>query len=91
MFPRIVKLLGIHSNELGIALALIGKGPWWCLVPPRMQEPEGHLVHVLHPRGHTPFLVAEGTAVALFTENLLFARSWGESGGPHRGSLCPHG
>ena len=29
--------------------------------------------------------------VGLFTENLLFARSWGESGGPHRGSLCPHG
>ena len=50
MYPGIVKLLGIHSNELGIAPALIGKGPWWCLVPPRMQEPEGHLVHVLHPR-----------------------------------------
>ena len=49
MYPSVVKLLGIHSNELGIALALIGKGPWWCLVPPRVHGQEGYLVQVLLP------------------------------------------
>ena len=63
-------------------------------LPLHVQQPlhvVGVGLHVPHPRGHTALLVAEGTAGELFTENLLCARHWGESGGSHRGSLCPHG